>query len=202
MLFVLLVLVLAAWGGYAWWVRAPVGAVAESRSGARCWEERLVRDYILEHAPDPGSVEFVRWGPHDLQGELGYRWTQPLSLAVGPGFGQAGARPVAKIVRVCYRGRGPQGQAFCDQLWVIADGKVAGTLLVMGDMMALPMPGMVAVPSLPIDDGWKEHFPKGGGLLNGLPQVTVEMNKKILGMEASQKVLEADLKKVLEKKVK
>jgi hypothetical protein len=192
MLAMLLILLLAGWGGYAWWTRSPVGAVPESRSGARCWEERLVRDYILEHAPDPGSVEFVRWGPHDLQGELGYRWTQPLTLGVGSGFGQAGAHPVAKIVRVCYRGRGPHGQAFCDQLWVIADGKVAGMLLVMAGM-AMPMPGLVAVPSLPMGDGWKEHFPRGGGLLDGTD------GKTHIKLTVDKDKLQADEKKVLDK---
>jgi hypothetical protein len=33
-------------------------------------EEKAVHRYILEHAEDPESVEFLRWGPHDLNGEL------------------------------------------------------------------------------------------------------------------------------------
>jgi hypothetical protein len=31
-------------------------------------EEELVRDHVLDNADDPASVEFDRWGPHDLKG--------------------------------------------------------------------------------------------------------------------------------------
>jgi hypothetical protein len=69
--FVLLVFCGGAGGLLLWkWGSAPAGDKAEARSTPHGKEEEAVKKYILDHANDPKSVEFVTWGPHDLKGEL------------------------------------------------------------------------------------------------------------------------------------
>jgi hypothetical protein len=43
---------------------------AEGRSFADIPSEEIVESYILQTTPHSDSVQFLRWGPHDLTGEL------------------------------------------------------------------------------------------------------------------------------------
>jgi hypothetical protein len=87
---------------------------AEARAKPKAAEEELVKEYVLTNADDPDSVEFARWGPHDLNSELGIRW---------PPFGNDFLP--TKGVRVAYRANNEFGaKTLRDQIFFIQDGKV------------------------------------------------------------------------------
>lgn len=53
-------------------------------------EESIVKEYILDHATEPDAVKFIKWGPHDLNDEIGVRW--PLySMTLEGSFAAVGA---------------------------------------------------------------------------------------------------------------
>jgi hypothetical protein len=72
---------------------------AESRSFPRMPVEELVADDILANAKEPHSVQFQRWGPHDLTGEF---------VTHRKGHDD-------RILRIQYRCKDPQGE------WVTED---------------------------------------------------------------------------------
>jgi hypothetical protein len=104
------------YGVYRHYYAPPDMDHSDQRSFARGAEERTVRDYVLDNAHDPKSVEFDRWGPHDLAGDLGL--TEQL---------QAGTAPGEQVVRVRYRASNPSGaKQLHDELFVVRKGKAVG----------------------------------------------------------------------------
>jgi hypothetical protein len=125
---------MSAFGGWVLWkaLFPPRVTVAEDRPRPRTPEEEAVHRYLVGHADDP-DIQFVRWGPHDVDGKLWKvceKWghvdvslfsffirsfsmtqtqreqPQPLPTA------NAAAREAERScswVRVCYRDRNRQG---------------------------------------------------------------------------------------------
>jgi hypothetical protein len=148
--FVLLVFCGGAGGLLLWkWGSAPAADKAEARSTPHGKEEEAVKKYILDHANDPKSVEFVTWGPHDLKGELaalakevsrvsdelnGVRLenekaqakTQNIHVPAAPGFPKAKREDTSgPILRVRWREKNKAGALeVYDSLFTVRDGKV------------------------------------------------------------------------------
>ena len=81
----------------------------EERSAPAMPAEEIVERYILGTAPDPDSVRFARWGPHDLTGEL---------VTHRKGSDD-------RILRVRYESKNRQGQRVVeDDLFYLLDGEV------------------------------------------------------------------------------
>jgi len=111
---------------------SPNLKTVEHRASARGKEEELVRKYILDTAHDPNSVEFDRWGPHDLTAELGVTGIVGFCAALDPGtrpisFPKSGMKETRpdKVIRVCFREKNALGaKQFKDALFLIQDEKV------------------------------------------------------------------------------
>jgi hypothetical protein len=97
-------------------LESPNLTVAEQRSSSRGKEESLVRKWVLETANDPSSVEFDRWGPHDLNVKYGTAYLLggvPVVLADNQearavAFAGDGKQP-SKIIRVRFREKNTKG---------------------------------------------------------------------------------------------
>jgi hypothetical protein len=100
---------------------------------------QAAKDYLLDNANDPKSVEFSRWGPDDLSGKTiaAYAKAKKVpfvngSLLVGdlgiPNGGDIFAK-ADQIVRVRYRAKNAAGALQLSDLLVgLKAGKVTGTL--------------------------------------------------------------------------
>jgi hypothetical protein len=111
---------------------SAIGQKAEERSEPKTAEERLVKKYIVDHANDPDSLRFVKWGPHDPDRKLSA--TLP---------GKFTGLPDGYYVRVCYRAKNHNGaMQFYDALVVVQGARVKGAV---GNGYG---------------DDWQEHFDK------------------------------------------
>jgi hypothetical protein len=61
---------------------APTAPVAAAKAPA---EDEAVKAFILYGEADPDSVEFVRWGPHDLDGTLKKAYAEAEKAPAGAG---------------------------------------------------------------------------------------------------------------------
>jgi hypothetical protein len=88
-------------------------------------EEQAVKAYVLDQAGDPGAVEFMKWGPNDLSGEV------TANVGSASVFHSAAADPVhnAAVVRVRWRGpNGQGGKQVNDLLVFVKQGKVTAAI--------------------------------------------------------------------------
>jgi hypothetical protein len=62
----------------------PIERRAEERSEPGLPEEKAARKYILDHAGDPRSVEFVKWGPHNfhMAGQTNSGWEKAIRVCL------------------------------------------------------------------------------------------------------------------------
>lgn len=104
-------------------------APAESRQGGESLtaEEQAVRAFVLDHADDPKSVEFDRWGPN-ADAELLRRFRENHSPDMSPEWLLTGV-PIPedrRIVRCRFRSRNAHGHLrLQDDLYFLdKDGKV------------------------------------------------------------------------------
>jgi hypothetical protein len=101
------------------------GVAAETR------EERIVAEYILDHADDPDPVEFVEWGPHALAKDPADReffsaMKYLSDLLKNKDSHKERLEKIDALVRVRFRCRQAKttGKAQYDEVWYVMDGKV------------------------------------------------------------------------------
>jgi hypothetical protein len=86
-------------------------------------EDSVVKAYVLDHADDPESVEFDRFGPDDLEGWLPTEIRKQSSGGIGVNY--VILEKSDKIVRVRYRSKNRAGaKQLHDELYGLKDGKV------------------------------------------------------------------------------
>jgi hypothetical protein len=113
-------------------------AARQHDGGPKTKGEEAVRAYILDNAGDPESVEFSRWGPHDLAGALRESFRDARWVVVGPNRMLIGQPMVAgnpilpvgffdkadEVYRVRARGKNGLGaKSLLDILVAVHDGK-------------------------------------------------------------------------------
>jgi hypothetical protein len=100
----------------------PVPLV-EKRKEPRLPEEKIAKDWLIEKANDPSSIECDQWGPHDLVGELGARWPPAAVWPDAPV--PEDTRKPAQLLRVVFRGKNPFGaKVMHDWILILSDGKI------------------------------------------------------------------------------
>jgi hypothetical protein len=116
-------------------------------------DEQKVRAWIIDHADDPKSVEFVSWGPHDLKGEL-RAMAEKQRTGAGPFVFFNPVRDMIeeadKVLRVRYRAKNRLGAT---QLY--------DSLVFMGEHEGATLGrGKVAVMNNDLGDDWLQTMRK------------------------------------------
>jgi hypothetical protein len=90
-------------------------ATAENRFEAHGEQEKAVRDWIVDNANDPASVQFARWGPHNPKGNDDF--LAPLGVDVPKGVA---------VLRVRWREKNKVGAlTLHDELFAVSESKVS-----------------------------------------------------------------------------
>jgi hypothetical protein len=108
----------------------PMALAPDGQGGGMSPEEKTVQDYILAHAEAPASVEFLEWGPHDLEGAIYTPLLERLRqhrvhLPLSHQFLWELPPKKLQVVRVQYRCRDEEGKTRThDVLVFVQDAKV------------------------------------------------------------------------------
>jgi hypothetical protein len=103
-----------------------MGTTAEARSEPRGREEEIVKNWVMEHADDPRSVAFAKWGPHDFKGVL-YGLEQEWRRKTGRAWDThlAPAAPGNGVLRLRWREKNRLGAlTLHDRIFYLKDGRV------------------------------------------------------------------------------
>jgi hypothetical protein len=89
--------------------------MAQNRSEAHGEQEKAVRDWIVDNANDPASVQFARWGPHNPKGNDDFLARLGVDVPKG-----------VAVLRVRWREKNKVGAlTLHDELFAVSESKVS-----------------------------------------------------------------------------